>query len=422
MNNYNDIFEKLKRVFTSDKNCNYILQLIAEHSALPVDVQQYKPTLAQLQSMIYDTYIQQICNDLGKQGKLNLEEVLIILNKITIDRFQTIITRDNNTSIKDNPTNDTNYTEPNNYVSIGHFADTATINTTANSTNTTNTTANTITANTAANTTNTNTAANTDIKHPTATTVHHFFSEDATLKSGRYTFPFVMNNIKSIDVSCLKINCNIYNVTDANNKFLVMEGSQKINISIPIGYYTTDNLCKAMSELLNHHSINKYKYQLFRNSLKNKVYFQCNIKDSKPAVFSVRFSEAATKNELGLGEMLGFQQSEYINNNIYVSESNPVDNVLENVYLKVFVNDKEIPRITTTRNGFSYFKSYSIDMNQQFGKQVTISTDPMCHEIFEVTEQLDCHELSIELWNNTQTPITRSTEFECVFTFEHTLN
>jgi len=409
MNNFNDIFQKLKRVFTSDKNSNYLLQLIAESTNISLDVQEYKSTLTQLQSMIYDMYVQQICSDLSNRGKLNLEEVLIILNKITINRFQDVIRQDAMSNINQT-------VEPNGlYISDDAKTNTQPSN---NANDTPNTYAN---PDSLGDTTKTNTK----VIPFTQTTVYHFFSEDSVLKSGRYTFPFVLNSIKSIEVSGLKVNCNIYNVTDANNKFSVTEGSQKINISIPIGYYTTDNLCKAISELLNHHSVNKYKYQLFRNPVKNRIYFQCNllsVKDSKPATFSLHFPDAVTRNEPGLNDLLGFQKSEYINNNMYVSETHPIDNILQDMYLKVFINDKQIPRITTTKNGFSYFENYSIDLNQHFGKSVTLLANSTSHQVFEISEELDCNELSIELWNNTKSPITRSTEFECTFTFEHTPN
>ena len=432
MNDFNNIFQKLKRVFISEKNSNYILQLIVDSSVVSFDVQGYRNTLLQLQNMVYDSYIQQICSDLSKRGKLDLEEVLIILNKITINRLQDMITENersmeannsiypNTNTVNFNATsNDTPYTTTN---SISNTTTTTTSNTpdTTTTSNTTTTNPDTTTTSNTPNTTTT-TLPNASSIVPTRTTVHHFFSEDSVLKSGRYTFPFVLNNTKGIEVSHFKLNCNIYNITDANNKFTVKEGSQKMNLTIPIGYYTVDNLCKAMGELLNHHSVNKHKYQLFRNPVKNRIYFQCNIKDSKPAAFSIHFPEAATKNELGLGDLLGYQKSEYINNNIYVSETNPVDNILEDIYLKVFINDKEIARITSTKNGFSYFENYSVDLNQQFGKSVSLAANSSSdfHHAFEITEQLNCNELSIELWNNTKHPMTRYSEFECTFTFEH---
>uniref|UniRef100_A0A6C0H6A4 Uncharacterized protein n=1 Tax=viral metagenome TaxID=1070528 RepID=A0A6C0H6A4_9ZZZZ len=445
MIDFSNIFQKLKRVFISEKNSNYILQLILESSVVSFDVQGYRNTLLQLQNIVYDSYIQQICSDLSKRGKLDLEEVLIILNKITINRFQDIITQNERSMSHVDMTQANNSTYANMDTTTNTNA-----NTNTNTDFTTNTTTNTSTdfttnpiPNTTSTATYTSTDTNTDFTtnpsphttHTTTdttdtnaklivltrTTVHHFFSEDSVLQSGRYTFPFVLNNTKSIEVSHFKLNCNIYNITDANNKFTVTEGTQKMKLTIPIGYYTLDNLCKVMAEVLNHHSVNKHKYQLFRNPVKNRIHFQCNIKDSKPAVFSIHFPEATTRNELGLGDLLGYQKSEYINNNIYVSETNPVDNILEDIYLKLFINGKEIPRITSTKNGFSYFENYSVDLNQHFGTSVTLATNCSSdfHHSFEITEQLNCNELSIELWNNTKHPMTRYSEFECTVTFEH---
>jgi hypothetical protein len=91
MNDTNAIFQKFKMVFMSDKNSQYILQLVSDNLRLQVDTSQYKLTLSQLQSLLYDTYIQHICGDLSKRGKLNLEEVLIILNKMTIGKLEQLI-------------------------------------------------------------------------------------------------------------------------------------------------------------------------------------------------------------------------------------------------------------------------------------------------------------------------------------------
>ena len=88
-----DIFQRFKQVFISPKNTEYILSLVSskfpniESSSFD---QLFQTTLVELQNVIYDTYFAQICNDLKRKGRLNLEESLIVLNKLSIEKLEFI--------------------------------------------------------------------------------------------------------------------------------------------------------------------------------------------------------------------------------------------------------------------------------------------------------------------------------------------
>ena len=92
----------------------------------------------------------------------------------------------------------------------------------------------------------------------------------------------------------------------------------------------------GVNKQMNSSSQSKFTYTVFKNAAKNKTYIQCAGADSRPANFSLKFADLPNSSSYSLREILGFKKMEYMNNNIYVSEKHPINNILQNVFLRVF--------------------------------------------------------------------------------------
>jgi len=380
-----DIFQRFKQVFISPKNTEYILSLVSskfpniESSSFD---QLFQTTLVELQNVIYDTYFAQICNDLKRKGRLNLEESLIVLNKMSIEKLEFIA---NKSIEKPQQLSPPQQLPPPPQLPPPQQLPPP--------------------------------PPQVSPPQPQLAHYHHFFSNDAQLSSGKYTFKFDIDNINSLSLTSIRLDCNIYNITELNNKFSVFENGDIITINIPFGYYTVDVLLKTMADLLNNQSTNKWTYSLKRNLVKNKVYIECSSKDLPYINFNIQFEDTTEFSSYSLREILGFAQNEYSNNNLYVSENHPIDNVFDQFFLKLFLNDKEISRFTSTNPNFSYFHSFHVDMNACFGK--TFFLQNSFYDSFDILEDVSVDEISFELWNSQNHILSRFVDFEMVLFFEY---
>jgi hypothetical protein len=363
---------------------------------------QYQRILLDIQNFIYDEYFVKIYNDLRTKGQFNLEDCLAALNKLTINKLEVYIHQD---------------IEQQQYQDQNRQAETYPTNTT-NTTNTINT--------------GTGITGQSSIKQlddpyiqqlddpyieKVVNKYHHFFSSDGGLECGRYSFPFSLKRVTSVQLEHLRLNCNLYNITEANNKFYITETDSKVCFKLPIGYYQIDNLLLVMTNILNNQSQNKLTYTISKNETKNKVYIQCT-KASEPCTFNLHFESSKLKNpHVSLKDLLGFKKDEYLNNNLYVSESFPIDNSLDDYYVKLFINDKEVTRFYTTKQSFTYFDSFNINFATYFGK--CYHTTVQMLEPFDFQDDLQVDTVSIELWNGPHHLLTRFTEFDFVLAFEH---
>jgi len=248
------------------------------------------------------------------------------------------------------------------------------------------------------------------------TVYHHFFSKDASLVSGKYMFKFDCANISSIAIKDFNFSCNVYNITELNNKFTVTEKATRTQISLPLGYYKIDELVHAIEDTLNTISPNKLIYQVSLSPNKNKISFKCS-KDTIPHNFNIQFPKE-TRNvrfTYSLQEILGFKMGDYMNNSFYISEYHPNDNLLENVMVKIFLDGYEVSRYASSNQSFGYFERFSIDMNALFGKRFSPS---IFDSPFDISSKLDCRELAIELWNSDTHIMSRYANFDIVFAFE----
>lgn len=448
-----DIFDKFRNVFISQTNSNYILNLVLnklnnqykEYQNVFSNsqiIERYYLILVDLQTFIYDTYFNDIYTEITSKENFNLEEILIMLNKLTINKFELFIHQDINQGVnqdtnqiinQDNAVvesqniqerdNQKQSIERNLQRQIAEREEQNVSETKLNNIQNIKEKENVKEKENMEEKENIREKENMEEKESIKEKdryiqYHHFFSRDATLASGRYKFPIKLKNIKGIKMSFFKLDCNIYNITESNNKFFITEKATKVPIAIPIGYYNIDNLLEKMSDVMTFNSPNKLKYDVIRNTDKNKVYIACSSYDNNIVKFNLEFVKNDNDFSLALREILGFNKNEYINNNLYVSEKCPIHNILNDVFMKVYINDREICRYSTTTRDFYYYERLHIDLDKYFGKSFSVNDDYFT--IYDIVEDLSSDDISIEFWTSTKNSIKRAMNFDFVLTFECT--
>lgn len=385
----NDTIFRFKNLFLSPKNSKHILELVL--SKIDVDqlplrerVLKYERILFELQNYIFDNFFSR-----PSDGNIELESSLISLNKITISKLKQYIEQDiqsihpsNNIQTNYQPTiiipttTDHQMSTPINKLSESKLVNISDIH-----------------------------EANKNV----VTQFHNFFSTDAKLENGRYTFPFQLPQVTAVSLNSFKLDCNMYNITESNNKFVISEMDTHVPCNIPIGYYTNHELLECIEKLLNTNSRHNYEYTVTRNKPKNKVYIQCN------KTFNIYFN-SSLNTPIPLQTLLGFTKLEYMNNNTYVSELQPRGNIFDELYIKLFVNEKEVTKYFTTKNNFSYFHSLHLEYEDYFGRRYFCI--PTQQDYFECSEELSIDNLSVELWHTPDRPYTRHLDFDLVLSFE----
>ena len=98
-----DITESFRNVFISQKNSGYLFELIItkilqndphfkQYIINYIDI--YKSNIIDLQSFIFEDNFAKIYNEMKSSEYIDLEEILILLNRITIVRFENMILDD----------------------------------------------------------------------------------------------------------------------------------------------------------------------------------------------------------------------------------------------------------------------------------------------------------------------------------------
>jgi hypothetical protein len=247
---------------------------------------------------------------------------------------------------------------------------------------------------------------------PTLVHIEHLFSSRAEIDGGRYTFriPRIQDKIiKSIEMRSVELECNLYNINHANNKFEILEGepSSSLQVNIPFGYYNLRQLLECITEICNKHSPNGVTYNVYLHPLKHKTYFTCNA--SCKIVFGV---------EDGLRNMLGFSNSEYLVANVCKSELHPSTNIFDTLYLRLFVNGKEVKRVCSGDG--AYFQMLKIPYEEYFGKVYSQITKPQISlDVFDFQEDISFNDISIEICNPLETKINQVANFNVVCDLEY---
>ena len=265
----------------------------------------------------------------------------------------------------------------------------------------------------------------------------NFFSDDANFINNKYEYDIKIENLKSIYLESINLLYDMYNITNYNNKFYLLEGSHKHLITIPIGFYVIDKLLDIITKSINFVSINKnndYKFLIYKNKIKNKVYITCDwiksindkdikrqdekIRDKSVLDFGIIFvSNNTSQNNYSLCEILGFDKNEYLNNNMYIGEKSPIENIYQNIYFKLFINDIEIERYYTTKETFTYYDKINFNLQSNYGNK--ICHIPNLNTPYDIDEELEMNKISFQFNNSIDYIINLPLNFDIVMGFEY---
>ena len=114
---------------------------------------------------------------------------------------------------------------------------------------------------------------------------------------------------------------------------------------------------------------------------------------------------------------MGFEKEEYFNNNVYTAELYSDVNIFDELYVKIFINGKEIPRYSTSKKDFYYFETFDLNMDKCFSNKASFNL-PI--NSFEITQDnLDIKDISIQLNNSYDYYINTPVSFKFMLTFEY---
>ncbi len=391
--NQGNIKERLKNVFISQKNSGYLFDMIIKkiiktypqyNNILIEYIETYKMNMINLQELIFDDNFILIY-----ENKKELEDVLIALNKITVGKFEYLLLQDLNK--KHVEVESEKYQDRNNSIKE-------------------------ITENEIDKTEN-----DIELKERYDKRIHFMSDDSYKNNKGQYMYNIHVPKLKSIDLQSIYLKCNMYNINELNNKFYIIEQNVKTLITIPIGYYSIHNLLDCMTKFLNLSSINKnkdYTFKLFVNMLKNRVYFTTNnnnTNNNNNNTFSLLFIE--NDYNYNLQKICGFNRISYANNSIYMAENSPDTNIFEKIYVQIFLNDIPLNKYETTKKNFCYYDILHLDMEKDFGKTLTFSSENNQYDI-DIDEDFDLKTIGFQFNNNYNYSLD-NLKFEIIIRFEY---
>ena len=439
-----DITESFRNVFISQKNSGYLFELIItkilqndphfkQYIINYIDI--YKSNIIDLQSFIFEDNFAKIYNEMKSSEYIDLEEILILLNRITIVRFENMILDD---LYKKYTTDQKSNVEPPQQIDDVR-AEREKVERENKERIRTEREKNEREKNEREKNERENKEyerTNCDLKYKSQenneeelfTVFHHLFSKHAIFQSGRYNYRLNIENATSINLDGINILYNMYNINEYNNKMYLIEQNNKVLITIPVGYYSIEQLLIVMSTLFNNVSINKnkdYKFYATLNKIKNKIFFGCELtereKFKRNFIFGMSFIyDKYPKNDYcvsSLQDILGFEKSEYINNTTYVTENPPNTCIFEDLYVKIFVNDIELKKYNTSDSSFSYYQCLNLNMDSDFGKVVRFSQDYYPYDIY--SKDYIINTISFEFYNSHMNIINIPMRFDTTFSFDY---
>jgi hypothetical protein len=370
-------------IFMSVENLQHILHLVKIKYG--VVTSQYLNTLRELHLYIFNIHKTKIENEIYSRGTTSFQTILVNLNKISLNEFVTLIAQQNDTpsdTVNNTPPKTVNNTPPktvnNTPPKTVNNTPPDTVNDTPPDTvnDTPPKTVNDTLSNTVNNTpsdTPPNTVNDTVDNYTQTESIHymqsfHLFSQHCNFDEGTYMFkiPFDHHDSIHLKVNKIRINCDMFNITQRNNFFYIYENDNKIKVTLPLGYYNISSLINAISHSMTDASLNKYTYTALHNTIQNNVHI------ASTDYFTLEFVNV--DDVFSLSNFLGFQQSKYENNSSYISEDHPKCNVFDKIFFKIFINNKELKQYHTNvkdvLNGeyFTFFDYFRIDYDSIFGK------------------------------------------------------
>lgn len=411
--NVNIIKKDIKNVFLSEQNTSYILNVLNSHLNFNKNnIHLNKNDIKEIENAVYELYFNDIYTELTSKNKFSPEETIIILNKIIITEIENFA----NTKSKNIPEN---------FNTIENSKSNENLNSIGDQTTSTDALGN------PEKKTNIEDSRLNNVIQLSETSLHylHFFSEDAKKVGTKWTYKLDLQNLNSLCIETLRLNCNLYNINESNSKFELYEhNNTQVTVSIPYGYYTIDALLNTITNILNENSPNKLKYSVSRNQQKNKVYFSSFFSStklsSKPqSSFTIKFFPSRSAN-FSLGEMLGFNNLEYSNNSSYISENFPKENIYDDIYLKIRINDIDLPKYISTKyisntdktSNFTYFEKFSVNMNKNFGKSFVFNKSNLDH--FDFNSPINSNYISFEFLNAPNYTLNMDLDFQITISFE----
>ena len=474
-----DISQSFRQVFISQKNSGYLFELIITKvlQANPhfrkyiinfIDV--YKSNIIDLQSFIFEDAFKNIYNEMKKSGPIELEEILILLNKITVIKFESMIVGDLNHKYQEDmqqsqqertqhsqqqpsqvlETHQQQPPQPSQVLETYQQQPSQVLETHQQQPPQPLQPSQVL-------------EIEPQPQHPSqvleieqqqqtpprhqykdlevqqnnlsgvneqGTCFHHLFSRHAVFENGKYHYRLDIKNVESINLDNIKILCNMYNINEYNNKMYLIEQNNKILITIPVGYYSIDQLLIVISTLFNNSSINKnkdYRFYANLNTIKNKIYLGCELNErekfKRNVIFGISFSydkyPKSNKCVCSLQEILGFEKAEYINNTTYVSENPPNTNIFQGLYVKLFLNNIELKKFNTSDEHFGYYECLDVNMEDNFGKTIQFPQDYNPYDIYN--DNFHVETLSLQFCGNNMNVINTPIVFNSIFSFEYTM-
>ncbi len=456
----NDILDRFKNVFISQKNSGYLFNIIInkvnqKHNnfkqIINDNMDLYKSNFIDVQNLIFNDYYNGLVRSKISAHSVNLEDVLIQLNQTAVNKFEYIITQDlirknymhqiqqvqdvqlpnEEYGGNDNENNKLKHREKKSKSKSKsksknqNVENKNTENRNAKNRNTENKNAENLNME--------NKITEDKITEDKKTNFINFFSDDGEMIDDKYNYNIKISNLKSIYLESINLLYDMYNITDINNKFYLFEKTNKNLITIPIGFYHIDKLLEIITKMINMTSINQnkdYRYIVYRNKIKNRIYINCDwvktnvilddkTKDKTFLNFGIVFVSNNKQNKINysLNAILGFNKTEYLNNNMYIGENIPIDNIYQNVYFKIFINGKEIERYYTTKQTFSYYDKIYLNTNDIHGN--IIDHKPNLLLPYDIEEDIDLNTISFQFNNNPDYPIHLPLNFNIVIGFEY---
>ena len=432
-NNNLNITNSVKQIFISQKNTGYLFDLIvskilkSKPQYQPVlfnYINKYKENIIQLQDLLFNDSFLKIYQKMESSGNIDFEEILIELNKLTVLKFEQMLTNDLADKFTQNnleTLSQSNLQQSNLQQSQPQFQPQSQPQFQPQFQPQQTTISNQMYyANSYKEDDISVTSFTSEDKSTLLST--EFFSGNAVFEDGKYTFLLKTHDISGINIDNIKVKYNLYNITEHNNKFVLIEGGVKTDVFIPIGYYDISTLIDMISDCTNDASVNRnkdYFYKVFLNTFKNKICFLCDYVNkeqvTKPISFGISFYKSKNTNIINLYEMLGFYKTNYINNNLYVAEDFANTNIFDEIYCKLYLDNMELPKYTTSNLNFCFFEKINTDMDKSFGK--TISTQ-FNDDFYTFDNILKAKNLSLKFYNNYNSQITSPMWFKCKISFE----
>lgn len=333
------LMDIVKYQFFSEKNNNFILELLKKkQNGTPFN----KNTVFQIQNNIFNTFLESVHNKDISVSQSNIEEVLISLNRMMLIQCENQILSEQDRQEEqrqeeqrqEQQRQEQRPEQRHNQRRQEQRRDSGT-----------QTDSNIITE--ATQTQNLILLKNTQMQTDMQTelkkeqSLYHFFSDD----SGK----IINHQILKLKTVCL--NFNLYNINENNNSFEIIENTTKTKIYIPIGHYDLTTLLSTIETcILSKTSLINFKvaHDMIRNRIRisSSTHFNLHFIDSPKATVNLR-------------TLLGFVNTDYMNNNYYVSELSNNLHVFNNIYVRSSVCDSNAS--VSTSSGFNYLFKMSFD-------------------------------------------------------------